>query len=86
VREPKIVRVPGDRIFERAPELIGTLKGDKMHPGVFDNSKIRRLVPGFVCRKPFAVGIRESVEYLRAHPERQNLNPRVDAMIEAVLS
>lgn len=85
VRRPKIVKVPAERIFERAPELIGTLKGDKMNPGVFDNSKIKRLVPGFVCRKPFAVGIRESVAFLRAHPEFQNLDPRVDARIEAIL-
>jgi len=86
VTSPKIIKVPSERIFERAPDLIGTLKGDKIHPGVFDNAKIKGVVPGFVCRKLFAVGIRESIKWLRAHPERQNLNPRVDAMIEAVLS
>jgi len=42
----------------RFRKLLGNLKGDKSHPGVFDNSKIKRLVPDFECRKPFRIGIR----------------------------
>jgi nucleoside-diphosphate-sugar epimerase len=84
-KSPKIAKVPTDFICEIAPELTGTLKGDKAHPGVFDNSKIKRFVPGFQCRKPFHVGIRESVAWLREHPEQQNLNSQIDGMIENVL-
>jgi hypothetical protein len=69
-----------------APELTGTLKGDKAHPGVFDNAKIKRFVPEFRCRKPFAVGVRESVAWLRQHPEQKNLKPELDAMIERVIA
>jgi nucleoside-diphosphate-sugar epimerase len=82
---PDIVRVPTDFICQEAPHLIGTLKGDKAHPGVFDNSKIKSLVPGFDCRTPFRAGIRESVAWLRAHPEEQNLNPQVDEVCERVV-
>jgi nucleoside-diphosphate-sugar epimerase len=85
-KSPKVVQVPTDFICEIAPELTGTLKGDKAHPGVFDNSKIKRFVPEFQCRKPFRVGIRESVAWLRGHPEQQNLNPQVDALIDKVLA
>ena len=83
---PQIVKVPTDFICQVAPELTGTLKGDKAHPGVFDNAKIKRFVPEFRCRKPFAVGVRESVAWLRQHPEQQNLKPELDAMIEKVLA
>ncbi len=85
VPPPKPVAIPTDFICRIAPRLTGTLKGDKAHPGVFDNSKIKRFVPEFHCRKPFRVGVKEAVEWLRAHPEDQNLNPQVDKEIEEVL-
>lgn len=83
---PQIIPVPTDFICKAAPRLTGTLKGDKAHPGVFDNSKIKRFVPEYVPRKPFRVGVRESIAWLRAHPGEQNLNPLLDAEIEAVLA
>lgn len=86
VASPVIVKVPTEFICQVAPRLTGTLKGDKAHPGIFDNTKIKRYVPGFVCRKPFRVGIREAVAWLRAHPEQQQLNPQVDAEIESVVA
>ena len=85
VTSPQIVKVPTDFICQQAPQLTGTLKGDKAHPAVFDNSKIKRFVPEFRCRKPFRVGVRESVSWLRAHPEQQNCKPELDAMIEKVI-
>src|SRR5436190_13499274 len=85
VLAPKIERVPTEVICEAVPNLTGNLKGDKSHPGIFDNSKIKRFVPEFGCRKPFRVGIGESVEWLRAHPEDRKFNPEVDAWIERVL-
>lgn len=86
VDAPRVVRVPTDLICAVAPQMTGTLKGDKSHPGVFDNSKIKRAVPGFVCRKPFRVGIRESVAWLRAHPAEQNLKPELDALCDRVIA
>ena len=84
VKSPNVLKVPTDLICEVAPQLTGTLKGDKANPGIFDNSKIKRFVPEFKCRKPFAIGVRESVAWLRAHPEQQNLSPQVDAICDAV--
>lgn len=86
VASPEIVKVPTDFICRVAPRLTGTLKGDKAHPGVFDNAKIKRFVPEFRCRKPFRVGIRESVAWLRAHPDQQHLDPQVDAVFGDVVA
>ena len=83
---PQFVHVPTDFICEIAPRLLGSLKADKAHAGVFDNSKIKRFVPGFECLKPFSQGVRESVAWLRAHPEAKNLKPELDAEIDAVLA
>jgi len=82
---PRVVPVPTDFLCQVVPRLTGTLKGDKAHPGVFDNAKIKRFVPGFTCGKSFRAGVAESVAWLRAHPDQQNLSPQLDAEIEAVL-
>jgi nucleoside-diphosphate-sugar epimerase len=84
-RSPQILPIPTEIICRAATQFIGTLKGDKAHPGVFDNSKLKRFVPEFICRKPFRGGVRESVDWLRAHPEFKNLNPQLDATIDTVI-
>ena len=86
VKSPQIVKVPTDFICQVAPQLTGTLKGDKTHPAVFDNSKLKRFVPGFHCRTPFRVGVRESVRWLREHPDQQNLKPELDELIEKIIA
>jgi nucleoside-diphosphate-sugar epimerase len=81
-----ILNIPTDFICQIAPQLTGTLKGDKAHPGVFDNSKVKRFVPEFRCRKRFHAGLRESIQWLRGHPAEQNLKPELDALIEDVIA
>ena len=85
-KSPQIAKIPTDFICKIAPELTGNLKGDKAHPGVFDNSKIKRFVPEFQTSKPFHIGVRESVTWLRGHPGQQNLSSKVDAMIDKVIA
>jgi nucleoside-diphosphate-sugar epimerase len=86
VKSPQIVKVPTDFICQVAPQLTGTLNGDKAHPAVFDNSKLKRFVPEFRCRTPFRAGVRESVRWLREHRDQQNRKPELDEMIERVLA
>ena len=83
---PQVVPVPTDFICQVAPRMTGSLKGDKAHPGVFDNAKIKRFVPDFQCRNPFREGVRESVAWLRAHPDQRQLNPQVDEVIDQVIA
>jgi nucleoside-diphosphate-sugar epimerase len=85
-KSPPVVHIPTDFLCQVAPELTGPLKGDKANSAVFDNAKLKRLVPEFVCRKPFRTGVRESVAWLRAHPEQQNLKPEIDALCERVVA
>jgi len=81
---PRIMKIPVEFICQQCPRLIGTVKGDKAHAAIFDNSKIKRFVPDFQCRKPFRVGIRESVEWFRQHPDRKVVNPEADAEFDKV--
>lgn len=67
--EPKIVHVASDFLAAADPEALGGLVGDKSQCAVFDNSKIKAFVPGYVATTPFSEGIARSVRWFEAHPE-----------------
>ena len=52
-------------------DFYGGLLGDKANSVVFDNTKIKRLAPEFVAEKRFDRGIKETIDYILAHPECQ---------------
>jgi nucleoside-diphosphate-sugar epimerase len=82
--EPKILHIPSDGIVASDPEE-GSLWGDKAHSAVFDNTKLRRLVPDFNATVPFSAGIRETVAWFDADPSRQEIdhaaNERWDRLV-----
>lgn len=67
-------------------DLLGGLIGDKANSVVFDNSKLKRLVPGFVATKRFDQGIKETVNYVLSHPECQMEDPAFDAWCDRVIA
>jgi hypothetical protein len=56
------------------------------HCAVFDNSKIRGLVPGYTATVPFAEGVRRSVEWYEKHPERRTVDDIFNAHTERIIS
>jgi nucleoside-diphosphate-sugar epimerase len=80
--EPRIVHVPSDAIAAEDPEWGAGLLGDKAHSMVFDNAKLRALVPGFVATIPFHQGAREIVAWHDADPARRRVDPRFDAAMD----
>jgi nucleoside-diphosphate-sugar epimerase len=80
--EPKIVHVPSEVIARRDPAIGASLLGDKAHCAIFDNSKIKKLVPDFACTIPYAEGIAESAAWFRSHSEACKINPKLDAMYD----
>jgi nucleoside-diphosphate-sugar epimerase len=58
--EPKLVHIASDFIAACVPEQTGSLTGDKAVSVVFDNTKIKRFVPGFCATTRFAEGVRKS--------------------------
>jgi nucleoside-diphosphate-sugar epimerase len=71
--EPRIVHIPSDVIARLDARRGASLLGDKAWSTIFDNSKARRLVPGWTARVPFAEGIRASIEWFEADPSRQKI-------------
>lgn len=63
----------------------GGLIGDKANTVVFDNQKLKRLVPGFTAKVRYDQGIRQTVDYILSHPEYQREDPEFDAWCDAVV-
>ena len=62
----------------------GELLGDKAATVVFDNSKIKRLVPDFICHISMADGLRQAVHYMLSHPETQTPDPEFDSWCDRI--
>src|ERR1700734_3420503 len=78
----RIVHVPSDVIAAADQEWGAGLLGDKAHSMVFDNSKLRSVVPGWRATIPFERGAREIADWYLADPARQVVNERLDALMD----
>jgi nucleoside-diphosphate-sugar epimerase len=72
--EPDIMHVPADGIVAADPGEAGSLWGDKVYSTVFDNSKIRSLLPSYQATTPFSQGIRETVAWFDADAARRGID------------
>ena len=79
---PRIVHVPSDVIAAHDPEWGAGLLGDKAHSMVFDNSKVKSVVPGWQAVVPFERGAREIVAWYTGDPARQVVDERLDALMD----
>ena len=67
-------------------DYVGGLIGDKANSVVFDNSKIKSLVPEFKAEISAKEGIRMTVEYILEHPEYQNDDAEFDQWCDKVIA
>ena len=80
-----IVHVPSDAIAAADPEWGAGLLGDKSHSLVFDNAKLRSVVPGYRAVIPFEQGAREIAAWYGEDPARQRIDARVDAVMDKLI-
>jgi nucleoside-diphosphate-sugar epimerase len=84
--EPHLVHVPSDLIAAFDPIWGASLLGDKTHSMIFDNSKIRRLVPEFRPSIPFWQGAREIISWYDANPDRQVVDAYCDTQQDRIIA
>jgi nucleoside-diphosphate-sugar epimerase len=82
--EPRLVHVPSDFVARVDPGRGPGLLGDKSWSLVFDNSKVRGVVPGFRARVPFEQGVRASIDWFEEDPSRQRTD--AEGAIERILA
>ncbi len=80
-----IVHLPSEVIALHDPDWGAGLLGDKAHSMIFDNTKIRRLVPDFAAVIPFSRGAEEILGYFDADPARRAVDPGLDALMDKLV-
>lgn len=86
VAQPKFVHIATDFIRACLPATTGGLLGDKANCALFDNSKIKRFVPDFVATTRFRDGIKRTLAWFDAEPERQEIDHENDAQFDRLIA
>jgi nucleoside-diphosphate-sugar epimerase len=83
----RMVHIPSELIAAFDSEWGASLLGDKAHSMIFDNTKIKRIVPDYKATIPFDRGAEEIMAWYDADSSRQvvdeNLNRLMDEIIAA---
>lgn len=83
--ECKKVHIPSDLIATYDSSWGDALLGDKANSMVFDNSKVKRIVPDFRATIPFAEGARQMVAFFAANPDRAKGNADAHALHDLLI-
>ncbi|MDR3610920.1 MAG: NAD-dependent epimerase/dehydratase family protein [Ignavibacteriaceae bacterium] len=83
--DPNIIHIPSDFIKHFDSEWGDGLLGDKSHCMIFDNSKIKKLVPEFTAAIPFSQGVREITEWYLGDKFRQLIDNSINWKIDEII-
>ena len=79
--------VPSDFLAKISDyDFEGSLIGDKANSVVFDNTKIKKIVPEFTCTIRFDQGVKKTIDYCLAHPECQVEDPEFDEFCDKLIA
>jgi hypothetical protein len=62
----------------------GPIKGDKANAAIFDNAKVRSLVPDYRPQHRFEDAIHESIAWFMEKPERRSIDTEANALYDDV--
>lgn len=83
---PQLVHIASDTIAAAAPDLGPSLLGDKSHSVIFDNSKVKALVPEFICTVPLALGVRQILNWFDSNPDQQIVDEGLNATFDQLIA
>lgn len=84
--EANIIHIPSDVIASYDKQWGEELLGDKSTSVVFDNSKIKKFVPGFEAAIPFTQGAKEIMSWYDADPSRQIIDQGLNHLMDKIIS
>ncbi len=84
--EARLVHISSEFLAACDESLRGGLLGDKAHSVIFDNSKIKRIVPDYKATIPFHLGIRKTLAWFDADPARQVVKKETNETIDRILA
>jgi nucleoside-diphosphate-sugar epimerase len=84
--EPDLVHVASEAVQAVHPEWGAALLGDKSHSMIFDNTKIKRVVPSYSAMTPFRQGAAEIVAWHDGDPARRRIDPSIDEAMDKLVA
>jgi nucleoside-diphosphate-sugar epimerase len=84
--KPNIIHIASDFICEQEPSLLGSLIGDKSYSVIFDNTKIKTFVPGFIAVIPFNEGIKRTLAWFEADSKRKIIKKESNDMMDRIIN
>lgn len=84
--EAKPVCISSEFIVAFMPDQLGNTYGDKMWSAIFDNSKLKKLVPDFRATMSFKEGFAQTLAYLESHPELQVIDKDHEDAVDLVIA
>jgi nucleoside-diphosphate-sugar epimerase len=82
---PNLFHAPTDLFVHFKPSWEGDLLGDKSGSMLFDNSKIKRYVPGYAATIPYYRGANEIIDYFHEDPSRQIVDLEMNALFDKII-
>jgi nucleoside-diphosphate-sugar epimerase len=86
VESPKLVHVASELIAAYDKDWGDGLLGDKAHSMIFDNSKIKRMVPDYAAAIPFAQGAKEIMAWFDSDPANRVVDEKLNQTIDRILA
>ena len=80
--EAKIIHVPSDVIAAADPDWGAALLGDSAHSLIFDNSKLRRVVPDYVATITLEQAAPEIMAWHDQDPALRRVHPDLDSLMD----
>jgi nucleoside-diphosphate-sugar epimerase len=84
--ELRAVHLPSELIAAYDATWGAALLGDKAHSVMFDNSKIKRIVPDFAATIPYSRGAEEVMAWFDADPARQVVDERLNRLMDTMIA
>jgi nucleoside-diphosphate-sugar epimerase len=84
--QARLIHIASDAIFAADEQWGRSLLGDKAHSVIFDNAKVRALVPDYVATIPFAQGAREMIAWHDEDAARRVVDDRVDELMDRLVA
>lgn len=80
------IHIPSDFINRYDPVWGASLLGDKAHSMIFDNSKIKNIVPEYKAKVPFSIGAKEIANWYLSNPSHQKIDDEYLRVYEKILA
>ena len=82
---PQIVHIPSETIAQYDQTIGAGLLGDKSHSMIFDNTKIRKLVPEFNPKITFRQGAKEIVKWYLENTGKKEPDQRIMLFMDHII-